>query len=239
MIWLAKWVLTVAFVRKKDMGIKLVIFDVDGLLLNTEFVWDTVWKNVADKYNEPRFYDLHKYAVGITGKETEDLITNNLPDVENPLQMLQEARDTGAQLLKKEVAVMPGVFDFLEYLKANNFSLAVATTTPRNLTMERLTQTGLLRYFTVIVCGDEVKRRKPDPEIYTTVLKKTGYSADEAIVFEDTGYGVTAAYNANIRPVMVPSLRQPNNAEKAMCFDIIDNLSEGEDLVRKIVNSVC
>lgn len=52
-------------------------------------------------------------------------------------------------------------------------------------------------------------------------------------------YGVTAAYNANIRPVMVPSLRQPNNAEKAMCFDIIDNLSEGEDLVRKIVNSVC
>ena len=59
------------------MEIKLVIFDVDGLLLNTEFVWDKVWKRVADKYNEPRFYDLHKYAVGITGKETEDLITNN------------------------------------------------------------------------------------------------------------------------------------------------------------------
>ena len=182
MIWLAKLVLTVAFVRKKDMGIKLVIFDVDGLLLNTEFVWDTVWKNVADKYNEPRFYDLHKYAVGITGKETEDLITNNLPDVENPLQMLQEARNIGAQLLKTEVDVMPGAFELLDYLKARNFSLAVATTTPRKLTMERLKQTGLIDYFQVIVCGDEVKRRKPDPEIYTTVLMKTGYSADEAIV---------------------------------------------------------
>lgn len=233
MIWLAKWVLTVAFVRKKDMRIKLVIFDVDGLLLNTEFVWDTVWKNVADKYNEPRFYDLHKYAVGITGKETEDLITNNLPDVENPLQMLQEARNIGVQLLKTEVDVMPGAFELLDYLKARNFSLAVATTTPRNLTMERLKQTGLIDYFQVIVCGDEVKRRKPDPEIYTTVLMKTGYSADEAIVFEDTGYGITAAYNAKIRPVMVPSLRQPNDDEKAMCFDIIDNLSKGIEIIEK------
>lgn len=233
MIWLAKWLLTVAFVRKKDMGIKLVIFDVDGLLLNTEFVWDTVWKNVADKYNEPRFYDLHKYAVGITGKETEDLITNNLSDVENPLQMLQEARNIGVQLLKTEVDVMPGAFELLDYLKARNFSLAVATTTPRNLTMERLKQTGLIDYFQVIVCGDEVKRRKPDPEIYTTVLMKTGYSADEAIVFEDTGYGITAAYNAKIRPVMVPSLRQPNDDEKAMCFDIIDNLSKGIEIIEK------
>lgn len=215
------------------MGIKLVIFDVDGLLLNTEFVWDTVWKNVADKYNEPRFYDLHKYAVGITGKETEDLITNNLPDVENPLQMLQEARNIGVQLLKTEVDVMPGAFELLDYLKARNFSLAVATTTPRNLTMERLKQTGLIDYFQVIVCGDEVKRRKPDPEIYTTVLMKTGYSADEAIVFEDTGYGITAAYNAKIRPVMVPSLRQPNDDEKAMCFDIIDNLSKGIEVIEK------
>lgn len=215
------------------MGIKLVIFDVDGLLLNTEFVWDTVWKNVADKYNEPRFYDLHKYAVGITGKETEDLITNNLSDVENPLQMLQEARNIGVQLLKTEVDVMPGAFELLDYLKARNFSLAVATTTPRNLTMERLKQTGLIDYFQVIVCGDEVKRRKPDPEIYTTVLMKTGYSADEAIVFEDTGYGITAAYNAKIRPVMVPSLRQPNDDEKAMCFDIIDNLSKGIEIIEK------
>lgn len=213
------------------MGIKLVIFDVDGLLLNTEFVWDTVWKNVADKYNEPGFYDLHKYAVGITGKETEDLITNNLPDVENPLQMLQEARNIGVQLLKTEVDVMPGAFELLDYLKARNFSLAVATTTPRNLTMERLKQTGLIDYFQVIVCGDEVKRRKPDPEIYTTVLMKTGYSADEAIVFEDTGYGITAAFNANIRPVMVPSVRQPNDDEKAMCFDIIDNLSKGIEII--------
>ncbi len=217
----------------KDMGIKLVIFDVDGLLLNTEFVWDTVWKNVADKYNEPRFYDLHKYAVGITGKETEDLIINNLPDVENPLQMLQEARNIGVQLLKTEVNVMPGAFELLDYLKARNFSLAVATTTPRNLTMERLKQTGLIDYFQVIVCGDEVKRRKPDPEIYTTVLKKMHCAAEDAIVFEDTGYGITAAYNAKIRPVMVPSLRQPNDDEKAMCFDIIDNLSKGIEIIEK------
>ena len=215
------------------MGIKLVIFDVDGLLLNTEFVWDTVWKNVADKYNEPRFYNLHKYAVGITGKETEDLITNNLPDVENPLLMLQEARNTGAQLLKTEVDVMPGAFELLDYLKARNFSLAVATTTPRNLTMERLKQTGLIDYFQVIVCGDEVKRRKPDPEIYTTVLMKMHCAAEDAIVFEDTGYGITAAFNANIRPVMVPSLRQPNDDEKAMCFDIIDNLSKGIEIIEK------
>ena len=215
------------------MGIKLVIFDVDGLLLNTEFVWDTVWKNVADKYNEPRFYNLHKYAVGITGKETEDLITNNLPDVENPLLMLQEARNIGVQLLKTEVNVMPGAFELLDYLKARNFSLAVATTTPRNLTMERLKQTGLIDYFQVIVCGDEVKRRKPDPEIYTTVLKKMHCAAEDAIVFEDTGYGITAAYNAKIRPVMVPSLRQPNDDEKAMCFDIIDNLSKGIEIIEK------
>ena len=217
----------------KNMGIKLVIFDVDGLLLNTELVLGEAWKVIADKYNEPGFYDLHKYAVGISGKESEDLIQNNLTDVENPLELLQSARMYGRKLLKDNIKVMPGAFELLDYLKARNFSLAVATTTPRNLTMERLKQTGLIDYFQVIVCGDEVKRRKPDPEIYTTVLMKTGYSADEAIVFEDTGYGITAAFNANIRPVMVPSLRQPNDDEKAMCFDIIDNLSKGIAIIEK------
>lgn len=215
------------------MKIKLVIFDVDGLLLNTEWIWDKVWKVIAEKYQEPKFYELHKFAVGITGKETEDLVINNLPELENPLHMLQEARNMGMELLKDNIAVMPGAFELLNYLKTHNISLAVATTTPRNLTMERLKQTGLLDYFKVIVCGDEVKKRKPDPEIYTTVLIKTGYSADEAIVFEDTGYGITAAYNAKIRPVMVPSLRQPNDNEKAMCFDIIDNLSKGIDIIER------
>ena len=215
------------------MKIKLVIFDVDGLLLNTEWIWDKVWKVIAEKYQEPKFYELHKFAVGITGKETEDLVINNLPELENPLHMLQEARNMGMELLKDNIAVMPGAFELLNYLKTHNISLAVATTTPRNLTMERLKQTGLLDYFKVIVCGDEVKKRKPDPEIYTTVLIKTGYSADEAIVFEDTGYGITAAYNAKIRPVMVPSLRQPNDNEKAMCFDIIDNLSKGIEIIER------
>ena len=217
----------------KNMGIKLVIFDVDGLLLNTELVLGEAWKVIADKYNEPGFYDLHKYAVGISGKESEDLIQNNLTDVENPLELLQSARMYGRKLLKDNIKVMPGAFELLDYLKARNFSLAVATTTPRNLTMERLKQTGLIDYFQVIVCGDEVKRRKPDPEIYTTVLMKMQCAAEDAIVFEDTGYGITAAYNAKIRPVMVPSLRQPNDHEKAMCFDIIDNLSKGIEVIEK------
>ena len=216
-----------------NMEIKLVIFDVDGLLLNTEWVWDKVWKQIADKYHEPRFYELHKFAVGITGKDTENLIINSLPEVKNALEMLQEARSLGADIIEENIAVMPGAFALLNYLKAHNITMAIATTTPKNITIRRLKQTALIDYFAVMVCGDEVKKRKPDPEIYNTILMKTGYSANEAIVFEDTGYGVTSAYNAKIRPVMVPSLRGPNEDEKAMCFDIIDHLSKGIDIIEK------
>ena len=94
----------------------------------------------------------------------------------------------------------------LDYLEQHHIKMAVATTTRRELTEQRLKKIGVYDRFDYVLCGDEVTKRKPDPEIYLSVLKKMDTDARNALVLEDSGVGVEAAYRAGIDCIQVPDL---------------------------------
>ena len=150
---------------------KMIIFDVDGLLLNTEFLWRKAWKDVAAKYGIPKFDEVFGKTVGISGSDLERVLNNELSDVENRMELLDIAHNIGTEYLENNIELMPGVTELLDVLEDKNIRKAVATTTSRDATIKRLTKLGLIDRFEYILCGDEVTKRKPNPEIYQKVLK--------------------------------------------------------------------
>lgn len=207
-------------------NIKAVIFDVDGLLLNTEFLWLQAWNDVGEKYGEPAFGKAFYRTVGLTGKAVNAILDEELSGCPNRNELLVEVRKTGVKYLEEKIDIMPGVKDLLDLLDEKGIIKAVATTTNRLKTDERLKKLGLYDRFSIIVCGDEVTKRKPNPEIYQTILKKLGVGLDKVLVLEDTGYGVKAAYDAGVKVIMVPSINPATEEEKKMAYAIVHSLDE-------------
>lgn len=205
---------------------KMIIFDVDGLLLNTEFLWRKAWKDVAAKYGVPKFGEVFSKVVGISGSDVERVLNNELADVENRMELLDIARNVGTEYLENDIELMPGVTELLDVLEDKNIRKAVATTTSRDATIKRLTKLGLINRFEYILCGDEVTKRKPNPEIYQKVLKAVNCDPNQVMVLEDTGYGVQAAHDASIQVVMVPSINAPTNTDKENASYIKKSLYE-------------
>jgi beta-phosphoglucomutase-like phosphatase (HAD superfamily) len=205
---------------------ELIIFDVDGTMLNTEFIWQKAWEYVAEKNGIEKFGKLFNKAVGTTGDAVTALLNRELPDVPNRFDLLDEARIKGAELIPQYIQTMPGLCELLDCVDEMGIRKAVATTTSRINTEQRLAQVGILNRFEYLICGDEVSKRKPDPEIYNNVLKKMKIQPQNALVIEDTKYGVLAAYNAGIRVIMVPSINLPDHEDLDRCCAITSSLND-------------
>ena len=217
---------------EKDMvKVKAVIFDVDGLLLNTEFLWLEAWKEIGNEWRIPAFGDIFYKTVGLSGKDETDIVNEDLGDYPKKEEIFEAARQRGLKKIEEEISIMPGAVALLNKLEDKGIITAVATTTSREKTDKRLKSLGLFDHFKVIICGDEVVHRKPDPEVYLKVLNKLSLAADEVLVLEDTGYGVTAAYKAGMKVIMVPSLNHPTEEEKKMAYKVVSSLNDVVDMI--------
>ena len=117
--------------------------------------------------------------------------------------------------------------------------MAVATTTRRELTEQRLKKIGVFDRFDYVLCGDEVTKRKPNPEIYETVLKKMGVTNKNALVLEDSVVGVEAAYRAGIDCIQVPDLIAPTEVQEKQTICIVRDLTEARDYIKEKPSVKC
>ena len=213
--------------------LELVVFDVDGLMLDTESVWKEAFDKAGNKYGIPGLGDtLFPSLIGKRLEDEQELLDRLLPgDIQESL--LNDWRQMGLSSLEKEVPVKPGLNEILDFLDAHHIKKAVATTTRRELTEERLRKIGVYDRFDYVLCGDEVKNRKPDPEIYLSVLHKMNTKAENAIVLEDSSVGVEAAYRASIDCIQVPDLIAPTEVQKEQTICIVKDLMEARDYIKE------
>lgn len=188
--------------------LKMVIFDVDGTLLNTEFLWEKAWADIAEKYHVPKFSAVFHKVVGISGSDVTKVLDEN-------------------------IELMPGVFELLDTLEKLHIRKAVATTTNREATMKRLTKMGIIDRFEYILCGDEVSKRKPSPEIYLKVLEAVHCDPEDVLVLEDTGYGVQSAYEANAKVIMIPSINPPKDIDRENAYKIVNSLYDVQKMIEE------
>lgn len=213
--------------------LELVVFDVDGLMIDTESVWKNAFDKAGDKYGIPNLGDtLFPSLIGKRLEDEQELLDRLLPsDIQN--QLINEWRQIGLSSLEKEVPVKPGLYEMLDYLEQHHIKMAVATTTRRELTEQRLKKIGVYDRFDYVLCGDEVTKRKPDPEIYLSVLKKMNTDAKNAIVLEDSVVGVEAAYRAGIDCIQVPDLIAPTEVQEKQTICIVKDLMEARDYIQE------
>lgn len=210
---------------------ELVIFDVDGLMLDTEARWQKAWHEVGlkhgiDDLGETTFLR----CVGRNGQEVVDIVFQDLKDYENPEEILEEARVYGRQLLNERIDVKDGIYELLEMLDGLPIKKAVATATNRDLTIERLTRLNLIQHFDYLLCGDEVTNRKPHPEIYNKVIQHFNIKPENALVLEDSIVGVEAAYRAHIPCIMIPDLIPAQDTQRKQAMAIVSSLHDVIDL---------
>ncbi|WP_295753455.1 HAD family phosphatase [uncultured Holdemanella sp.] len=213
--------------------LELVVFDVDGLMIDTESVWKNAFDKAGDKYGIPNLGDtLFPSLIGKRLEDEQELLDRLLPsDIQN--QLINEWRQIGLSSLEKEVPVKPELYEMLDYLEQHHIKMAVATTTRRELTEQRLKKIGVYDRFDYVLCGDEVTKRKPDPEIYLSVLKKMNTDAKNALVLEDSVVGVEAAYRAGIDCIQVPDLIAPTEVQEKQTICIVKDLMEARDYIQE------
>ena len=205
---------------------KYIVFDVDGTLLDTEFIWGEIWKQIGMKYGHPAF--CHDEVVGISGPALRAVMDRQLEGVpkEERDEMLREVRRIGLPYIREHTSLMPGVREMFSRLKEQGFTICIATTTDRSLTEERLIKNRVWNDVSFSICGNEVEKKKPDPEIYLKMAQLLNAETGEMLVIEDTGFGVEAAYRAGCEVIMIPSVNPASEKDKKMALRIEKDMHE-------------
>ena len=191
------------------MKIKALLFDFDGLILDTETTEFHVWQAIYREYGQEMLPETWGQVIGGYGISNFDgaiHLAELVGDRAN-IQILRARFRSESDALILQQPVLPGVVDYLDDARHLGLRLAVASSSPHNWVDTHLARLGLTDHFDVIICGDDVPpgRTKPHPDLFLKALEALNIKADEAIVFEDSPNGVAAARAAGIFVVRVPN----------------------------------
>lgn len=182
----------------KTDEIKMIIFDMDGVILDSEPLHEEARQEMFREMNivlDETFPD----PVGKATDEFWALIFQRLGmEGDAKAKGVQHYRLVAEMVERNHIGASEGLVDVLQWAKKKGIKTAIASSSPRFLVDEVMRLLGIGKYFDCTVSGDEVERRKPNPDIYLKVLEEMGMTAEEAVAVEDSGTGVKAAKAAGI-----------------------------------------
>lgn len=206
--------------------IKGVIFDMDGLMFDTERMWDTLWAPCCERLHLPMpTEEFNAGGRGLAGENLKRHIAAYYPQID-PQKMLDEVWKLADEVFLQGVPCKPGLRELLAYLEQEGIPRIVASSSPRNIVALNLQTTGTARYFHDIVCGYDVQASKPDPAIFLEAARRLRLAPQDCLVLEDSFNGVRAGHAAGAVTVMVPDLAQPDDEIRRLytrcCRDLFE-----------------
>ncbi|HEX7976634.1 MAG TPA: HAD family phosphatase [Anaerolineales bacterium] len=214
------------------MKISTVIFDVDGLMLDTEPPARAAWRLALGERGLSVDDALFSQMAGRTKQDARELIVKVLPpDFPFDEVYARRVHHLERYFAENGIPVKPGLGNLLDYLEAHGYHKAVASSTYRELTVRKLDRAGVLERFEAVVGGDEVTNGKPAPDIFLEAARRLGVQPGECIVLEDSEAGIRAAHAAGMLPVMVPDLMQPRAEIARLAYRILPTLLEVRDFL--------
>ncbi len=209
------------------MDIYGVVFDMDGLMFDTETLTYELQKPILEQKGITYTLDWYKQTVG---KRIEDIVPlfkelcGDSFDYEGFRVQCREAYKKYTD--EHGVPIKDGLFELLDYLKEKNIKIALATSTTEPSAARTLKISGTLPYFDALVCADDVKRGKPHPDPFIKAAEKLGLNPENCLALEDSINGIKSAYSAGMVTVMVPDLIEPTEEIKPMCYKILNTLND-------------
>lgn len=209
------------------LNVKGAIFDMDGVLFDTEKLYERFWIEAArqlgyemslDDVVAIRSTDAKIAKRTLRQRICEDFDYDSVRALR--VRLMKEFTDANG------VEVMTGVFELFDYLKSQNIKISLATTSNMKRATDYLTKSGLIDYFDYLMTGDLVENSKPHPEIYQKAAEGLGLDPCDCIAVEDSYNGVRSAYNAGCQVIMVPDRDAPTQEMQDKCVLIAENLNE-------------
>lgn len=211
---------------------KGAIFDMDGLLFDTERLYRDSWVILAKEFGQVPNPDFPAAVCGSSGDLMLEFIREYYPEVD--AEALRDACIKRVNTcLEKSVPEKPGIHEILPYLKENDVKIAVASSSPMETIESNLKRTGIAKYFDAVVSGQEVEHGKPFPDIFILAAERLGLNPEDCYVFEDGNNGIHAGAAAGCTTVMIPDLTEPNEELKSLTAGIFESLLAAKEAIKR------
>lgn len=209
------------------MSIKGAVFDMDGLMFDTENLTYKLQKEILAEAGLEFSLDDYKKTIGKRLADLPVLFYELFGESYDFDRFRLECRNAYIKYTEEYgIPVKDGLFELLDELKEKDIKIALATSTTRGSAERTLKIAGVFDYFDELVCAEDVKNGKPDPEPFLKAAEKLSLEPSECIALEDSFNGIKSAYLAGMKTVMVPDLIEPDDEIKAMCDLVLGSLNE-------------
>lgn len=216
------------------MKYKAVVFDMDGVIFDSERCVLEGWLEVAKKYGIKNIESNFLKCIGTNAEATRTIFLNEYgadfpyDDYKKEASNIYHDRyDDGRLPLK------PGVRELLKYLNEQGYLVGLASSTRYAVVEAQIKAAGLMEYFKNLTGGDMLKKSKPEPDIFLMACDNLGVNPGEAIAIEDSYNGIRAASRAGMCALMVPDLIAPDAEMESLSHKIFNNLSEVLDWIKE------
>ncbi len=199
-----------------------VIFDMDGVIADTNPFHSLAWKTFAEKYNFTiSDEDLKSHVFGRTNKSIFDFLFGDSLSQEKISVLANEKEVIFREIYKNNIKALPGLIELLADLKTASFKIGIATSAPEENVELIVGELGIKDYFNAIVDPKDITRSKPDPEIYIKCSQLLSVTPERCLVFEDSLPGIEAAVSAGMKVIGITSTHSSDELKNTLMT--IDN----------------
>tara|TARA_R110000868_G_scaffold129632_7_gene338695 strand:- start:730 stop:1392 length:663 start_codon:yes stop_codon:yes gene_type:complete len=211
--------------------VSAVIFDMDGLLLDTERIYRMVLQKACAAHDYEMTDALFHSLIGVPGPAGFDIVRAHFGGAFPMDAYKKSIAGFAEELFADGVPLKAGAAELLRGLNAHGVPIALATSSGRLVAERHLTHAGVRDHFEIIFTGDDVTNGKPNPEIFLKAANALAFPPARCVVLEDSHNGIRAAHAAGAMPVMVPDIVAPSDEIRAKCVMILADLHEAHRLL--------
>ena len=214
------------------LSIDAVLFDMDGLILDTEKVYNICWIAAAKDFGYNMTYEEQLLLRSNSAKYAGPLLKKMYGEDCDYFKIRERRKEIMAEYFKTHpIEKKPYVEHLLSFLKEKGIKCAVATATALDRTTEYLEKVGLCGSFDEMISCSMVENGKPDPDVYLYACDRLGLAPERCLALEDSPNGVLSAHSAGIPVIMVPDLTEPDEETKKLVYAVAKDLKEVEKYI--------
>jgi len=203
---------------------KLIIFDMDGLMLDTEPLAIAGWQHAAAKLNIPIPDEIYTSLIGLNATSAIARMVEEIGDYDFDTALVESHKFIDNYFATHGVPLKPGLLHMLDKVEDAGIKKCVATSTFHDRAREKLTLAGIAHRFEAIIGGDQVTHSKPAPDIFLKAAATCGIDPNDCIVLEDSAAGAEGAHRAGIRVIVVPDIVPPSDITRKQAHAICESL---------------
>ena len=218
-----------------DHEVQAVVFDLDGVLVDSEQQWDDVRRGVAAEAGRPWPAGATRALQGMSTPEWSDYLTEVIDVPGRPQDVAAEVIDRMAGRYRLRLPLLPGAVEVVRRL-ASHWPLGLASSSPRQLIDVVLESANLASKFRVSVSTEEVRAGKPSPAVYEEVVRQLTVDAQQAVAIEDSSNGLRSAARAGLRVIAVPNKAFPPDEDALSLASVV--VHSLDDITAPLVTSL-